>query len=108
MGILTYGGSTAYEIDDRTLAHLRAVIVAKLRQHQHFELSWTVEAHAGSGRVALTIDPAIPLEFSFRSAQPERLNPRWTQALMEGANSPRGLVLMTEAESQEPQALDRA
>lgn len=99
MGILTYGGSTAYEIDDRTLAHLRAVIVAKLRQRQHFELSWIVEAHAGSGRVALTVDPGVPLEFSFRSQQPERLNQHWLQTMMDAANSPRGLVLMTEAEA---------
>ena len=41
MGKLVYGASvTEIDIDDRTLAHLEIVIIAKLRRDEKFVLSW--------------------------------------------------------------------
>lgn len=99
MGTLTYAGATAYEMDDRTLAHLEAVIVAKLRRHEYLTLGWTIEAHEGSGRVHLSIHDGVPLELAYRHGERQRLNRKWIDALMEQANSPQGIMLMTEDEA---------
>lgn len=99
MGTLTYGGSTAYDMDDRTLAHLEAIIVAKLRRHEYFTLGWAIDSTAGSGRVHLSLHPGVPLELAYRHAERHRLNRVWIDALMEQANSPGGVMLMTEQEA---------
>ncbi|MFC7431393.1 MULTISPECIES: hypothetical protein [unclassified Agrococcus] len=101
MGHLTYAGSTQYEIEDRMLAHVKAVVSAKLRRQESFLLSWTVDAHAGSGRVSLWMSPSIPLEFRFSGSRVPQLSPMWLEALMEMANSTRGLVLVTEQEAEQ-------
>lgn len=99
MGTLTYAGATAYEIDDRTLAHLEAVIVAKLRRHEYLTLGWTIEAHEGSGRVHLSLHEGVPIELSYRHGERQRLNRVWIDALMEQANSTQGIMLMSEDEA---------
>jgi hypothetical protein len=40
MGRLTYDSHFSVDFDDRTLAHLQLVIVAKLRRNEAFFLSW--------------------------------------------------------------------
>ena len=94
MGHLTYAGSTQYEIEDRMLAHVKAVVSAKLRRQESFLLSWAVDAHAGSGRVSIWMSPSTPLEFRFSGSRVPQLNGAWLEALMEIANSTRGLVLV--------------
>lgn len=101
MGTLTYGGSTAYEIDDRTLAHLEAVIVTKLRRREYLALGWTIEPHEGSGRVHLSLHEGVPLEFAYRHADRQRLNRIWLEAIMEQANSAQGIMLMSEDEAMQ-------
>lgn len=96
MGTLTYGGSTAYDLDDRTLAHLEAVIVAKLRRHEYLTLGWAIDAAEGSGRVHLSLHESVPLELAYRRTERHRLNRVWIDALMEQANSSQGIMLMTE------------
>ena len=99
MGTLTYAGSTAYEMDDRTLAHLEAVIVTKLRRREYLTLGWTIEPHEGSGRAHLSLHEGVPLQFEYRHAERQRLNRIWLEAIMEQANSAQGVMLMTEAEA---------
>ena len=101
MSHLTYAGSTQYEIEDRMLAHVKAVVAAKLRRQESFLLSWAVDANAGSGRVSIWMSPSIPLEFRFSGSRVPQLNGVWLEALMEMANSTRGLVLVSEQEAEQ-------
>jgi hypothetical protein len=56
---MTYGWETErFEFDDRVLAHLRVVIVTKLRRRESFTFTWNLPAMSGSGRVSLWMDPA--------------------------------------------------
>ncbi len=59
MGTLHYGFERGYaiEIDDRTLAHLQFVIVAKLRRSEGFAFIWNKPTDAGSGRAVLWLAP---------------------------------------------------
>lgn len=98
MGSLTYA-SSVYEIEDRMLQHLKAVVAAKLRRRESFTLSWHVEAAYGSGRVSLWMHAGIPLVFTFAGSRIPPLNPVWVESMMTLAASSRGLVLLTEQEA---------
>jgi hypothetical protein len=99
MGHLVYGSSAEYEIDDRTLAHLKIAILSKLRVQESFLLSWSIDASRGSGRVSLWLSPFIPLQFRFSSSAPPALNRTWLEALARSAHGSRGMVIMTEDEA---------
>ncbi|WP_255809209.1 DUF7882 family protein [Leucobacter aridicollis] len=96
MGFIYYNGVTEYEFEDRTLAHLKSAIGAKLRRQECFFLNWSNPAEAGSGRVTLWIAPSIPLIFRFSGNTPPTLNPEWVQVLVETANTPRGMTVIKE------------
>ncbi len=98
MGMLIYGSGDEYEIDDRALAHLKAVIGAKLRRQEGFFLSWANDAEHGSGRRSLWLSPSIPLQFRFFGSRPPELNRAWLEVLSETSHSPRGLQLIPESE----------
>lgn len=106
MGKLTYGvPSWSIEIDDRTLAHLRIVILTKLRRSESFSFTWDNDIEGGAARRSLWLHPAIPLEFEFYSGRAPGLNRAWVEALMSTANSLNGLVNLPEpdpATSAEP------
>ena len=98
MGRLYYDGMAVLDIDDRTLAHVRAAVMAKLRRGEKFTFSWQVPAEQGSGRNTIWIHPAIPLRFQFRVA-PGALNAAWVEQLLVAAHSTGGLVLVPEPDS---------
>jgi len=98
MGRLSYG-STTVDVDDRTLAHLYAVMGAKLRRGEGFQFSWNDGQAGGNGRTSIWIKPELPLVFTFRRAASEPLNRRWIEELMQLANSPAGLQLRPEPEA---------
>ena len=99
MGHLLYGdGRDPLELDDRTLAHLRIVIGAKLRRRESFFLSWKNEAARGGGRASVWMDAAIPLQFRFSSSAPQPINREWLEQLSLSANSAAGLQLSAEPE----------
>lgn len=99
MGNLIYAGATEYQIEDRILSHVRVAVAAKLRRQECFLLSWEIDVSAGSGRVSLWLSPSIPLEFKFSGSRVPDLNPMWLEALVETANTGRGMILMTEADA---------
>lgn len=101
MGLLIYGAGIEYEIDDRALSHLVRVVAAKLRRHEGFLLSWTVDPSAGSGRTSLWIAPSIPLAFQFRGGRDPELNPVWLEVMSDMANSVQGLRLTSEREAEQ-------
>jgi hypothetical protein len=99
MGHFIYGPGAEYEIEDRTLAHLKVAILAKLRVQESFLLNWTIEPSQGSGRVSVWLDPAIPIQFRFSGSRVPELNPVWLEALAHSSHSTRGMVIMAEAEA---------
>jgi hypothetical protein len=104
MGTLRYG-SDHLELDDRTLAHVQVVVVAKLRKGEAFLLSWNVDPEKGSGRYALWMETGVPIVFRYEGSRPIRINRAWLDAMMERSYTLAGLDLMPEGEYPDtPQA----
>ncbi|KAA9132344.1 DUF7882 family protein [Microbacterium caowuchunii] len=95
MGQLLYdAGSQSFDIDDRTLAHLRVVFMNKLRRSEPF-LFHLPDPH-GMGMRSLWIHPAVALVFTFYGSRSPVLNREWIDELMTEANGPNGLTLSPE------------
>lgn len=95
MGTLYYGSQgTPMEINDRALAHLKAVIIAKLRRNEAFTLS--LQHEDGTGRSTVWLSATIPLRFTFEEAERAELNPQWLEELAESANLLGGITLVPE------------
>ncbi|KRA24023.1 ATP-dependent DNA ligase [Microbacterium sp. Root61] len=84
----------AVDIDDRTLAHLRVVVMNKLRRSESF--MFDVEIGDGSGRRSFWMHPSVPLQFHFFGSRAPALNREWIEELMISASSPSGLVITPE------------
>ena len=96
MGQLHYGSPPAtYEIDDRTLAHVELVVLAKLRRNESFAL--TLDAEKGEGRSTLWINASSTLRFDF-SAQSHDINRVWLDELIDSANTTLGMRIVPEPE----------
>lgn len=92
MGYLHYGNSAAaIEVDDARLAHLRAVVVAKLRRHEAFALTLSTSPDAVE---TMWVHAGIPLRFVMDEGV--RLNRVVLAAMMAAANSAGGLDLRHE------------
>ena len=97
MGKLLYSASQfTASFSDRELAHLKLVMVAKLRRNEPFTFSWDKPE---GGRVSLWIATQLPLIFEFDDATPVEINREWIDEMSQGASSLNGLVL-----TQEPSA----
>ena len=84
----------AIDIDDRALAHLRIVIMNKLRRSEPF--MFEVEPGDGSGRRSFWIHPSIPLQFHFLGSRSPHINRAWIEQLMAAASSANGLIIVPE------------
>ncbi len=99
MGKLIYGqGRREVEIEDRTLAHLKAVILIKLRRGESFAMSWPHGLDSGSGRSTIWMNPTIPVEFVFSGNRVATPNRMWIELLLRSANAPEGLQMIPEPE----------
>jgi hypothetical protein len=97
MGCLIYGPTgTKVSIDDRSLAHLKVVILTKLRRGEGFAFSWDRGTENGSGRDTMWLNPSIGLEFQFEGGREPSLNKVWIEELMSSANSGGGLHILRE------------
>lgn len=96
MGQLIYASTFEARFDDRVLAHLQIVIVAKLRRQESFAFSWSKPRDEGSGRASLWLHPAIPLVFTFHGGRTPTISRAWIDALMSSANSSGGLRIIPE------------
>ena len=82
MGTLFYGGDrTPIRIDDRLLAHLRAVITAKMRRGEGFLISWTDSISIGDGRSSVWLNAATDLHYKFDAAKQIKLDPTLLEEL---------------------------
>ena len=97
MGKLFYGSNgTSATFDERCLAHVRTVIVSKLRRDEKFMFSWEHESGRGEARCSVWLHPAIEIQFAFDSAERIPLNRAWIEAMMDTANSGDGLRVVPE------------
>ena len=102
MGRFIYDAAgTSVDIDDRTLAHLRLVIMNKLRRSESF--MFDVEMGDGSGRRSFWTHSSVPMQFHFFGSRQPHINRAWVEALMHAASGPNGLTIVPEP-SEEPQA----
>ncbi|BDZ47463.1 hypothetical protein [Naasia aerilata] len=97
MGRLIYGSAAEeLQVDDRTLAHLRAVIVSKWRRGETFLFTLPgPDGQRGQGP-ALWMHPRVPLRFTFSSNSNHALNRRWLDELLLSADSVAGLRVLSE------------
>jgi hypothetical protein len=103
MGKILYGASAVeIEVDDRTMAHLQAVIASKLRRGEGFFLNWRDDSGRGDGQRACWIAPNIPLFFAYDGGRSIELSRQWLEAMTMGANSNGGLHLGDEPSITSP------
>ena len=96
MGTLHYGSpATGFPLDDRTLAHVELVIMAKLRRQE--SLAFAITDEKTQVRQAVWISPVSSLRFEYEAPMPE-INRLWLQELVDTANSPGGLRIVPEPE----------
>lgn len=90
MGQLRYGPlPEVFELDDRTLAHVEIVTLAKLRRHEPFALSAPTPT---GGRRTVWINAASVLAFEL-AGDPGPVDRAWLDQLIESANTAQGLRL---------------
>jgi len=100
MGRFIYDtAANAVDIDDRTLAHLRIVMMNKLRRSEPF--MFDVEVGDGSGRRSFWIHPSVPLQFHFFGGRSPRINRLWVEDLMQTASGPNGLSIGPEPSEED-------
>lgn len=95
MGKLIYG-RREIEIEDRTLAHLKIVMLTKLRRNESFAFNHINDVESGSGRSTVWVHPSVPLQFNFYGNRTPELNREWVEALLMSANTPEGLKVLPE------------
>jgi len=97
MAIFVYGpSSTEIPLDDRVLAHLKIVMLAKLRRNESFAFSWEEGEEGNGARSTVWIHPAIPLQFKHDEGPAPILNKAWIDQLMQSANTTAGLRVVPE------------
>lgn len=94
MGLFLYGVTGSVEIDDRTLAHLRLVIMHKLRRSEPFMLD--VDAVDGGGHLSFWIHPAVSMQFRFFGKRHPHINRAWVDDLVLEASRPQPLTVTPE------------
>jgi hypothetical protein len=100
MGTLAIGSNgTHLDIEDRTLAHLRVVILAKLRRGESFAFNWDHGAGDDSSASTVWMQPTMEVEFAFDTDVPVEVNKQWADRLMHSANSVRGLDIIPEEQA---------
>lgn len=94
MGDLYYGAArTRIHMDDRTLAHVSAVVTAKLRRSEPFLLSWLDDDAIGDGRSAVWLHQACDLHYKFEASEHVDLDRALLERMSRAASSAQGLLL---------------
>ena len=94
MGTLFYGSARiSIDIDDATLAHLRALITTKQRRNEGFLISWTDPAELGDGRNSVWIHPHADLHYKFDHAQVPPLDAELLEEMSKQSSTSRGVEL---------------
>ncbi|MEJ3404718.1 hypothetical protein WDJ51_08240 [Rathayibacter sp. YIM 133350] len=97
MGTLFYGSAGfSVEIDDLLLAHLKVVIVDKLRRNESFAVNYTEGDDTGPR--TLWIHATIPLRFTFSEPVAPALSREVLNDLARQANTTNGLSIRLQPE----------
>jgi hypothetical protein len=96
MGRFSYDGKISVDFDDRVLAHLQAVIGAKLRRGESFMFTWIDDDSIGDGHTAVWLNPSATISFKYFGKRGATLNRAWVERLMMSANSTGGLRIVPE------------
>lgn len=99
MGKLTYGAvQREIQVDDRLLAHVEAVVLARLRRNNAFALRWAETDENGShGRRTIWIHQGSDLYFEYDSAEQGELDRELLDRLAKQADSNAGINLRFDA-----------
>ena len=102
VGVLIYGDEgIRVALDDRTLAHVQALVNTRLRRNHPFFLWWRDARVTGNGQSALWIARRVSLVFHYRSPAPIVLNAEWMRELLLAADRPGGAFLGAEPGSSD-------
>lgn len=95
MGTLRYGNGddATFQMDDGDLAHLAAVVTAKLRRREPFLLTCRSE----TSRQSVWIHEASTLVYGYASADAIDLDRTRLEAMVADTNRPTGLTVRCEA-----------
>ncbi len=97
MGYLVFGSPPeTVRMDDRVLAHLKVVMLTKLRRHEGFPFTYDFEPSSGSGRATVWLNPSVLVQFRFEGSRQPVMNKAWLELMMLTANETDGLRLVEE------------
>jgi hypothetical protein len=97
VGALIYGTTgLTIDIEDRTLAHLQIVMVAKLRRSEGFLFTWREGGTDVDARRSVWVHPAIPLQFAYSDRVVPEISRAWIDALSITSHSAGGLRIVPE------------
>ena len=96
MGSFIYDRTDGIDIDDRTLAHLQAVMFDKMRRGESFALDLHDERRA----ITVWISPRSPLAFTYIGGRRPELNRAWIED-MSGSAGVYGVLRLTPEPSDE-------
>jgi hypothetical protein len=97
LGKFIYGmPSIEVEIDDRVLAHVKAVITSKLRRDESFTFTYEDPTGDELTHNSVWLDSSIPIQFEISGTQDPPLNRDWLEELSRSANSAGGLRIVAE------------
>jgi hypothetical protein len=95
MGTLFYGADRLpIRLDDRVLAHLKAVATAKMRRGEGFLISWTDSAEVGHGRSSVWVHSGVDLHYKFDGNTPPQLDTELLEELNVESIQARGIELV--------------
>ena len=105
MGTLFYGAARLpIRLDDRVMAHLKAVATAKMRRGEGFLISWTDSAEVGHGRSSVWVHPHTDLHYKFDGNTPPQLDPAMLEELNVESIQARGIELADATLTHSPQS----
>jgi hypothetical protein len=108
LGTLFYGAARLpIRIEDRLLAHLKAVITAKMRRGEGFLISWSDSAEVGHGRSSVWVHPTSDLHYKFEGGTPPKLDPSLLEQLNVESIQARGIELEEATLAHSPHGQNR-
>lgn len=93
LGTLHLGRIVRIDLPDDVLAHVHAVVIAKLRVHEPILIGWT---EPDGRHDEVLVNPSMPVVITYDVDQDHRLDRRWLNRLMMAANAVQGLQLRPE------------
>ncbi|MBM7505349.1 hypothetical protein ACFPER_17825 [Agromyces aurantiacus] len=90
MGSLHLGRIVRIDLPDDVLAHVHAVIIAKLRVHEPVLVGWT---EPDGRHDEVLVNPSMPVVIRYDVDEERTLDRRWLNRLMISANAVQGLQL---------------